>query len=67
MDVENEPFYSSQIMGDVGAVQKATHVQKEIRYTKVHIDKLAGTDQNPNMKDRPWLVRHATRFAERFQ
>eukprot|EP00972_Heterocapsa_arctica_P010558 1550055-Heterocapsa_arctica.AAC.1 len=41
------------------------HVQKENRYTKVHIEKFVGTEQNPHMKDWPWLVRSATRFTER--
>eukprot|EP00972_Heterocapsa_arctica_P103376 15232234-Heterocapsa_arctica.AAC.1 len=65
MDVENGSFHSSQSMGNVGAVQEAMHVQKEDRYAKGHIEKFAGTEQNPNIKDRPWLVRHATRFTER--
>eukprot|EP00972_Heterocapsa_arctica_P065511 9669289-Heterocapsa_arctica.AAC.1 len=50
---------------DVGAAQKAMYVQKEDRYTKVLIEEFAGTEQNPNMKDRSWLARHATRFTER--
>eukprot|EP00972_Heterocapsa_arctica_P089133 13143656-Heterocapsa_arctica.AAC.1 len=60
MDVENGSFYSSQSMEAVGAVQKAMRVQKEVRHTKVHVEKFAGTEQNLNMKDWPWLVRHAT-------
>eukprot|EP00972_Heterocapsa_arctica_P002398 347716-Heterocapsa_arctica.AAC.1 len=63
MDVEIAPRYSSQSMGAVGACQRTLHAQ--VRCLRVHLEKFAGLELDPNMTIWQWMVRRAAWLIER--